>query len=105
MSVGRGTIEEDDEIDTETSFMIVDQVKPILAGTGNAAQGAALCTLVGLYLAGHHPSLRFELMAEMASCMLDMCETFEIELYGEGGYEDAARKRAAAEQAKRAGES
>jgi hypothetical protein len=34
------------------------RIQPLLHGQGPAIQGAALCDLVSIFIAGHHPKLR-----------------------------------------------
>ncbi len=39
---------------------LIDEIKLLLRGKGPALQGSALCDLVAMYFAGHHPAIREE---------------------------------------------
>jgi hypothetical protein len=60
-------------------FTIVAEIKPLLAGQGPDVQGAVLAELLGLWLAGHRPDTRDELLAlhlqfvEQLVCVNDQC--------------------------------
>jgi|SRR5882724_6636279 len=41
---------------------LVNKIKTHLQGKGPELQGAALCDLLAMYIAGHHPSLRDEVL-------------------------------------------
>lgn len=41
---------------------IVEQCRPLFAGHNPAAQGAALADLTAIFIAGHHPDLREQVL-------------------------------------------
>lgn len=46
-----------------TVAKIVENVRPLLAGQGPHNQGAALADLVAMWLAGHPPNIREDILA------------------------------------------
>lgn len=42
---------------------IVEAIRPMLAGHPPEVQGAALADLLAIFIAGHHPALREEILA------------------------------------------
>lgn len=59
---------------------LAEKIAPILHGEGPEAQGACLVTLVGYFLAGHHPALRSDQMAYLTASAWEMCKIREIEM-------------------------
>jgi hypothetical protein len=70
--------------DLQRARAIVDRVKPIFAGQGGGAQGAALAELLALYLAGHPAPLRDEVLAMHVDCVRRLIPVVENELSNEG---------------------
>jgi hypothetical protein len=60
---------------------LVDQIKLLLRGQGPELQGAALCDLVAMYFAGHHPALRQEAVDLWTSTMLSLIPVNEAALF------------------------
>jgi hypothetical protein len=49
----------DEDLPTPADVLtVVDRIKPLLAGLGPLLQGAVLCELTSLWVAGHEPSMR-----------------------------------------------
>jgi hypothetical protein len=65
---------------------LIESIKPLLAGQGFDAQGAALVELVALYIAGHAPPLRDELLALHVEAVRLMIPAIERELFGPAGH-------------------
>ncbi len=63
---------------------MVAQIKPILAGQGPEAQGATLAELVAIFLAGHHPSLRGDLLAMHIAYVTKLLPISEAEIFPNG---------------------
>jgi len=68
------------------ALALVEQVKPVLAGHPAGAQGAALCNLLALWLAGHAPELREGLLALHIDMTKHMVPVAEHELFGDAGH-------------------
>lgn len=52
------------EFDADEALLIVNKIKPLLAGKGSAMQGAILAELLSIWVCGHYPvSMREELLS------------------------------------------
>jgi hypothetical protein len=60
---------------------LVDRIKPLLRGQGPELQGAALCDLVAMFFAGHHPALRHEMIGHWIKTMCDLIPINEAALF------------------------
>jgi len=61
---------------------IVEQCRQALEGRDPSIQGAALCQLMALYLAGHAPQIRKHVFKSLRIATESMIPTFEEELFG-----------------------
>ena len=53
------------EADPSDVERIVDQIRPILANCPPELPGAVIADLLSIFIAGHHPALRDEVMGEL----------------------------------------
>lgn len=63
-------------------------IRPILAGRSPEVQGAILCELLSMYLAGHSPMLREEILTMHFTAVRELIPVCERELFGEAGHPD-----------------
>ena len=61
----------------ETCNDLRDKIEPILQGKDPGAQGACLTVLTAKWFAGHHPSIRGEVMTDHFKCILDLVPGYE----------------------------
>ena len=64
---------------------LVNKIKKHLRGKGPELQGAALCDLLAMFLAGHHPSLRddvLEIHLNTVRALVPVNEAALFEHYG-----------------------
>jgi hypothetical protein len=57
-----GRFHDDHAADALEVERVVEKIKPLLAGRSPDVQGAILADLLALYIAGHHPAMREEVM-------------------------------------------
>lgn len=72
--------------DVLTSELIVDQIKPFLAGQPFSIQGAVLCQLVALYLAGNPVEIRQTMLVDMAETIMLLAPILERDVFGPAGH-------------------
>lgn len=65
---------------------VVAAIKPLLAGQGQAVQGAVLADLAATWIAGHHPDMRLAAMGSLVRLIADLIEENEKEIFGAGGF-------------------
>jgi hypothetical protein len=63
---------------------IVAAIKPLLAGHDLGIQGAALAELLALFVAGHPPALRDEILGMHVSSARELVPIAEREIFGDG---------------------
>jgi hypothetical protein len=63
---------------------LVDKIKPFLTGHDPSIQGAALAELLALWLAGHHPDLRHEMLDLHIDTVRELVPVAEAEIFGNG---------------------
>ena len=63
---------------------IVAGIKPLLAGHHPAIQGGALAELLALWLAGHHPDTRDDLLGLHIDAVRELVPFAEREIFGDG---------------------
>jgi hypothetical protein len=68
------------------SQALVKQIQPMLAGQGPEAQAAALADLVAMWLAGHHPSLRYGQLAQFFVAVVKLSVINEKMMFGDAGF-------------------
>ena len=68
------------------SIALAQSIKPLLAGKGPEAQGAALADLVATWLAGHHPDLRQEIFREWQDAVSRLVPVNEKIIFGDAGF-------------------
>jgi hypothetical protein len=59
---------------------IVAAIKPLLAGYDPGVQGAALAELLALFVAGHHPAVRDEILGLHSSAVGELVPVAEAEI-------------------------
>jgi len=52
-----------------TADRIIENIRPQLAGAGAPVQGLVLAELLAMYIAGHHPSLRDDILRMHVDCV------------------------------------
>jgi hypothetical protein len=65
---------------------LVSLIGPMLHGQGPDVQGAALCDLCAIWLAGHHPDVRAAVLAEFMVTLVRLAAVNEKLIFGEGGF-------------------
>lgn len=51
------------------SLRLSHKIRPMLSGHGPEIQGGALADLVSLYIAGHNPAIREEVLLKFIECV------------------------------------
>lgn len=64
---------------------LVDEIRPLLAGNDPSLQGAALGDLVAIYIAGHHPAIREEVLTAFIALVRGMVPIVEAEIFATFG--------------------
>ena len=62
---------------------ICNQIVPLLRGQGPDVQGVVLANIVALWLAGHHPALRGEVIKQWSELMHNLVPLAEDDIFGE----------------------
>lgn len=75
--------------ESELVLQLVDKIKPILRGHDPSVQGCALCELLSLWLAGHAPDLRDEVLRIHLEQLNELVKLNEKLLFGERGHPGA----------------
>jgi hypothetical protein len=73
----------DDQIAVDT---LVNTIRPLLAGKLPEIQGAALADLTSLWLAGHHPTLREEVLKLHIEFIRQLVPVNENLIFGDAGF-------------------
>lgn len=68
---------------------IVEEIRPLLAGKPPEFQGAVLCDLLAIWLAGHPPALREGVLAYHIAMAQSLVAVNEAMLFGPEGHPDA----------------
>jgi hypothetical protein len=63
---------------------IVDAIRPLLAGKDPAIQGAVLADLLAIFLAGHHPELREDILELHIDAVRELIPVNEAALFPGG---------------------
>lgn len=72
--------------ETRAIIAISQQIKPYLVGAGASIQGGVLADLVSLWIAGHHPDLREDILTEFVRITRKLVPVSEKEIFGEHGF-------------------
>jgi hypothetical protein len=64
---------------------IVNRIRPLLAGKPPELQGAVLADLLAMFLAGHHPGLREEILQLHIKAVRDLIGPNEAEIFERHG--------------------
>ena len=72
---------------------LVDVIKGLLRGQGPELQGAALCDLVSMFFAGHHPALRQEAIEVWIKTMRELIPVNEAALFAHYGKPEGWEKQ------------
>lgn len=65
---------------------IRDAIRPMLAGRDPSVQGAAMADLLAMWLAGHAPALREELLDEHLKVVRELIVVNEHLMFGDAGH-------------------
>ena len=79
---------DDSEAQAHEVSDLVEQIKPFLAGRDPSVQGAVLCDLLSLWLAGHSPTIRKAMFAMHFRAVEEMIPVSEKQLFGAHGHPD-----------------
>jgi hypothetical protein len=60
------------------------RIKPLLAGRGPDLAGAALADLVSIWLAGHHPAVREDVLQNWLATVRKLVPVSEAEIFPNG---------------------
>ena len=60
------------------------RIRPLLAGHSPEIQGAVLADLVSLFIAGHHPAMREEILALHTEAVRKLIPETEKEIFPDG---------------------
>jgi hypothetical protein len=74
----------DSEVDPHNVEAVVEQIRAILSGKPPELQGAALADLLAIFLAGHHPKLRDEILRLHIETVRNLIPINERELFPDG---------------------
>lgn len=66
----------------------VSAIKPLLAGREPEVQGAIMCELLAIWLAGHAPIIRDAVLETHVKLVREMIPISEWELFGKKGHPD-----------------
>ena len=72
----------------ETAQRLVNEIGPMLHGKGPDVQGAVLADLASMWLAGHSPAIREEVMKMHFQAIRDLIPESEKQLFGKAGHPD-----------------
>jgi hypothetical protein len=75
----------DEEI-ARRSQELVETMTPMLAGQGSAVQGAALSDLVSIWVAGHHPESRAEILLLFVETVAKLTAINAKFMFGKEGF-------------------
>jgi hypothetical protein len=79
-----------DSVEAATrSQELVDQIKPILAGQEAAIQSAILADLLAIWLAGHAPQMRDEILVAHIALVRELIGPNERIMFGDEGHPEA----------------
>jgi hypothetical protein len=65
---------------------LVRLIGPMLHGQGPDVQGAALCDLLAMWLAGHHPDVRAVVLGQFLHTMMQLIAVNEKIIFGDAGW-------------------
>jgi hypothetical protein len=65
---------------------LVRLIGPMLHGQGSDVQGAALCDLCAIWLAGHHPELRAVILSRFMQTLIKLVDVNEKQIFGDHGF-------------------
>jgi hypothetical protein len=68
------------------SQALVRLIGPMLHGQGPDVQGAALCDLCAMWLAGHHPDLRAAVLSQFMQTLVELMVVNEKQIFGDRGF-------------------
>lgn len=84
-----------DTVDAKEVLKIVERVRPILANKDPNLIGATLCELVSMFIAGHSPFAREELLRMHMEFVQQLIPINEHHLFGDAGHPDKRTKQEA----------
>lgn len=65
---------------------LVRLIGPMLHGQRPDVQGAALCDLLAMWLAGHHPDVRANVLARFIHTTMELIAVNEKIIFGDAGF-------------------
>jgi hypothetical protein len=68
------------------SLELARSIAPMLHGQGPDVQGAALCDLCAMWLAGHHPDLRAAVLSQFMQTLVKLIAVNEKQIFGDRGF-------------------
>jgi hypothetical protein len=68
------------------SQALVRLIGPMLHGQGPDVQGAALCDLCAMWLAGHHPDVRAAVLSHFLQTLIKLMVINEKQMFGDAGF-------------------
>lgn len=64
---------------------VVERIRPLLAGRPPEVQGGVVADLLSIFIAGHHPALRHEVMQQTVDCARELINANEQILFEQHG--------------------
>jgi hypothetical protein len=77
----------------DESAQLVETIRPLLAGRDPAVQAGTMVQLVAIWLAGHAPQIREEILAGLIEAANNIVGEFEKQLFGEHGHPGAGERQ------------
>jgi len=68
----------------EDAIALSERIRPLLAGHDGAVQGAALADLVSIYIAGHPPDQRKEMLELLMETVRELTPLSEKQIFPHG---------------------
>lgn len=65
-----------------------EKIKPMLYGKGHMVQGVVLADLVSVWLAGHRPDVRTDVLAQLTVMAAEFVPLAEMKIFGPKGWRD-----------------
>lgn len=76
---------------TDEALAVSKDIASLLKGRDPGVQGAVLADLLSIYLAGHAPDLREEILQMHIEAVRELVPVSEKQIFGEAGYPSGRR--------------
>lgn len=75
-----------DHSTADEAFKLSKQIAPLLAGKDPAVQSAALADMVAMWIVGHRPAIRHEIVQEFSRLVSRLIPVNEAMMFGDAGH-------------------